>query len=143
MARAGGNSEQFTVCIDADYAGFNTDQHGEALFDKQGEQSPLIAQAMDFLKDYEKLRRATAVFCKILLEFDLLEPMRANIEIKPGEKHALGGFQCVKREKLSALKQKHLVALVKSGQMELIYLHLFSLGNITALINKLNSRKSA
>jgi hypothetical protein len=137
LAKVEPTSEHYTVCLDDEYPGLNANGEGNALFDDKGEQTAIVTQAIDFLKDYEKLRHATSLFCKSLVEFDLLDTMKASIEIKSGEKHALGGFQCVNREKLNALKQKNLVSLVKTGQMELIYLHLFSLNNIKGLTKKL------
>ena len=129
--------QQFTVCIDEGYAGFNTAKEGQALFSNKGEQTAVLKQAVDFLKDYQSHVQLTNEFCKSINELGLLEPMQANIEIKSGNKMSLGGFQCVNRVKLSGLKPGKLADLIKTGQMELIYAHLFSLSNIATLMNNL------
>jgi hypothetical protein len=139
LAASGGEGEeQFTVCIDEGYPGFNTAKKGQPLFDDKGEQSTVLKQAVDFLKDYQNHIRLTSEFCRNLASLEILEPMQANIEMKAGDKFAIGGFQCVSRDKLKALAPEKLRALVQSGQMELIYAHLLSLNNINALMNKLS-----
>ena len=54
-----------------------------------------------------------------------------------GEEISLGGFMGVNRGKLKALDSEKLANLIKTDQMELIYAHLTSLGNIDSLIGKL------
>ena len=138
-SQANGEDQQFTVCIDEGYAGFNTAKEGQALFNTKGEQTTLLKQAVDFLKDYQNHVLLTNEFCKNINELGLLEPMQANIEMKSGGKMSVGGFHCVNRLKLAGLKPGKLSDLIKSGQMELIYAHLFSLNNVALLMNKLKS----
>lgn len=126
--------DSFSVCIDQSFAGFNTEGKGTRLFDDKGEQSELTKNAVEFLKDYQTQVQLTNLFCKNLQEFDLLEPMQANLQMNDGEKQSLGGFMGVNREKLKGLKQKDMAELVKTDQMELIYQHLASLNNIDKLL---------
>lgn len=137
LATPGGANNQFAVCVDESYAGFNTAKEGQPLFTAKGEQTKVLKQAVDFLKDYQTHVGLTTAFCKNLVEAGLLEPMQANIALKSGEKYAIGGFQCVNREKLKALPPKKLAEMLKSDQLELIYLHLQSLNNVGTLTGKL------
>jgi len=77
----GGN---FTVCIDESYAGFNIDKKGQPLFDEKGNESDLLKQSVNFLKDYQNNIQLTTLFCNHLKEIDILEPMQANVELKGG-----------------------------------------------------------
>jgi hypothetical protein len=129
--------DQFTVCIDEGYAGFNKKKNGKPLFDSKGNESEMLQQVIDFLKDYQNQIRLTTEFCNNLAELGILEPMQANIEMKSGDKFAIGGFQCVSRDKLKALAPDKLQALVQSGQMDLIYAHLLSLHNINNLMSRM------
>jgi hypothetical protein len=131
------NSTNFTVCIDEGFPGFNTAKEGQALFDKKGNQTALLKQAVDFLEDYQKNVQITTAFCNNLKTLELLEPMQANVEMKSGDKFAIGGFSCVSRAKLKALNPEKLAELAESDQMELIYTHLLSLNNVNKLIQKL------
>lgn len=130
-------SDKFTVCIDEAYPGFNTAKEGQPLFDGKGEHTPMLTQAVNFLKDYQEHVQLTTDFCRNLVELQVLEPMQANVKLQSGEDLSIGGFQCVKREKLQQLSPGKLADLVKTGQMELIYAHLLSLNNVSKLINRL------
>ena len=130
-------TNQFTVCVDESYAGFNTAKEGQPLFNAKGEDGPVLKQAVDFLKEYQTHVRLTEAFCKNLKELDILEPMQANVSLKSGQKISVAGFQCVSRAKLKELAPKKLVELAKSDQLELIYCHLQSLSNVANLTRKL------
>jgi len=132
-------SDQFTVCIDSDCPGFNKKGKGTALFDKDGNESDLLKNSVEFLKEYQNHIQLTALFCKNIKDLGLLEPMKADIKMADGEELSLGGFMGINREKLKALDADALVNLVKTDQMELIYAHLTSLGNIDSLMSKLKS----
>ena len=64
--------------------------------------------------------------------------MQANVQMKTGDKYAIGGFECVSRKKLKALSPEKLAELTKSDELELIYTHLYSLNNVSKLINKVD-----
>ncbi len=130
------DKDNFTVCIDESYAGFNTAKEGNPLFDDKGKELDALSQAVDFLKDYQKHVQLTTLFCDNIFKLDLLEPMQANIEFASGQKQTLGGFLGISREKLKALKPAQLAELVKSDQMELIFAHLSSLANLNQLMKR-------
>ena len=132
-------SDQFTVCIDSDCPGFNENGKGIALFDKDGNESDLLKNSVEFLKEYQNHIQLTALFCKNIKDLGLLEPMKADIKMADGEELSLGGFMGINREKLKALDADALVNLVKTDQMELIYAHLTSLTNIDSLLSKLKT----
>jgi hypothetical protein len=55
--------------------------------------------------------------------------MQATVSTPKGEKLSLGGFMVVSRDKLRALSGETLQQLVKSDELELLYLHLASMRN--------------
>lgn len=137
LATPDAKKNQFTVCIDESYPGFNTAKEGQPLFNAKGEDGPVLKQAVEFLKDYQAHVRLTETFCKSLLEMEILEPVQANVALKSGQKLSIAGFQCVSRKKLKELAPKKLTDLLKSDQLELIYCHLQSLNNINNLTRRL------
>jgi hypothetical protein len=139
LATPDAKKNQFTVCIDEAYPGFNTAKEGQPLFDAKGADGPVLKQAVDFLKDYQSHVRLTEAFCKKLQELGILEPVQANVSMKSGQKFSIAGFQCVSRAKLKELAPKTLAELAKSDQLELIYCHLQSLNNINNLTKKLGA----
>lgn len=140
LAAPEGNGGNFTVCIDEGYTGFNTAKEGQPIFDAGGNETGILTRAIEFLQDYQNNVLVTAAFCRNLQSLGLLEPMQANVELKTGKKFALGGFQCVNRQKLQALSPEQLAGLLQSGQMELIYAHLFSLNNINRLMQRITRK---
>ena len=139
LATPDAKKNQFTVCIDESYPGFNTAKEGQPLFNAKGEDGPVLKQAVDFLKDYQSHVKLTEAFCKSVQELEVLEPVQANVSLKSGEKLSIAGFQCVSRKKLKDLAPKKLSDLTKSDQLELIYCHLQSLNNINSLTRKLGN----
>ena len=133
LATDAGNGNTFAVCIDESYPGFNKDKKGQRLFDDKNEETKLLKQSVEFLKDYQNHIQLTALFCNNIKELGLIEPMQANIE-KSGKKQVLGGFMCVNRSRLQALAPDKLSELMKSDQLELIFAHLNSLTNLEKLI---------
>lgn len=138
LAQPESGADKFAVCIDESYPGFNIAKEGRPMFNAKGEESAVLKQAVEFLKDYQNQVHLTTLFCKSLASLGVLEPMQANIELKGGGKFALGGFQCVNRAKLGLVKPAKLADLVKTGHMELIYAHLLSLNNVGALLKRLS-----
>ena len=128
---------RFTVCIDESYPGFNTVKEGQPLLSESGEDGPLLRRSVEFLKDYQSQIVLTTEFCKTLQGLDVMEPMQANIALKSGEKFSLTGFQCVNKAKLKALSDTEIAGLVRSDYLELMYLHLQSLGNMNSLLGLL------
>lgn len=137
LAAPDSSNSNFTVCIDESFSGFNTAKEGQLLFDKKGKESAILKQAVEFLQDYQKNVQLTTLFCNNLEKLDLLEPMQANIQMKTGDKFAIGGFFCVSRKKLKQLKPEKLAELVKTDELELIYTHLASLNNVSKLLKKI------
>ena len=128
----------FAVCIDESYPGFNSKNKGEKLFNANGKESALLQQSVKFLQEYQNHIQLTKLFCNDINRLGILEPMRANAELKGGEKLALGGFWGVNRNKLKNIAPDKLSELVSAGHMELIYAHLNSLDNLEGLLKKMN-----
>lgn len=128
--------KNFTVCIDEAFEGFNQDNLGERLFDGEGEQTQFLKNVTAFLQEYQVSYSRTQVFCNKLKELDLLEPVGAKFTPEGGEQVTLTGFSAINRQKLKELPEQELLALVKNDGMELIYLHLYSLRNFTAMVEK-------
>ena len=123
----------FTLCIDESYPRLNQESRGERLFDDESKPTPFVERALKFLEQYQVESQRTQMFCKQLLELDLLEPMRAQATFGNGEKLSLAGFMATNRDKLKALPAEKLAELVKNGALELLYLHLNSMRNLTAM----------
>lgn len=130
--------DQFVVCIDEGYPGFNREKRGQPLFTEDGRQAPVVEQTVAFLRDYQAQVQATEAFCARLQEFDLVEAMQARVSLRSGQELALGGFHVVSKAKLKALAPERLAELAGADQLDLIYAHLQSLLNVNNLMERLS-----
>ncbi|MBD3316153.1 MAG: multidrug transporter, partial [Chitinivibrionales bacterium] len=133
------NGDNFTLCIDESFSGCNQEGRGERLFDAQGEQTLYLKNVLDFLKEYQTRFSRTKAFCTKLNELGLLEPMNAQIRPVEGGNITLTGFMAVNRAKLKELPADQLQGLVKTDELELIYLHLQSLRNFEMFLEKIGT----
>ena len=131
------DGERFVLCIDEAFTGFNREGRGQKLFSADNQPTPYVDNILKFLQEYQTQFRRTQAFCKKIRELDLLEPMRAQVEMRSGEKLSLGGFMAVNRTKLKALPGDKLAELAKTDELELLYLHLQSMRNFTGLPDRL------
>jgi len=141
-----GNSDNFTLCIDDQYEGWNKHEQGKRIFTESGERTEELQGVMDYLKDYQYRAEITNNFCKLLAELELLEPMEANIRLNEGQEDPgfnLTGFYAVNREKLKKLEDDKVLDLFKRDGLELIYSHMQSLQNLNNLVSRYNQKHPA
>jgi SapC len=131
-----------TLCIDEAHPGLNREGRGQRLFADDGKASAYTEQIMKFLKEYQVHFERTRLFGKHLKELDLLEPMHAQVTTPKGERLALGGFMAVPRKKLRALGGEALASLAKTDELELLYLHLYSMRNFQGVKDRLVGSES-
>jgi hypothetical protein len=131
------DGKTFTLCVDEAYAGLNEQGRGQLLFGTDGKPSPYTDEVLKFLQEYRAQFLRTQAFCKKLREHDLLEPMQAQFTLVGGEKMALTGFMVVSRKKLKALGPDVLAELVRSDELELLFLHLQSMRNFKDVKDRL------
>ena len=130
------DGQTLTLCIDEDYSGFNEEGEGERLFDDDGEQTPYLKKVLDFQTEFQRLFQRTQTFCKNLAELKLLDPMQAQVKFGNGQELTIGGFMVVSRERLKQVPGDKLSELASVDELELLYLHLQSLHNVTDLANR-------
>ena len=126
---ASSDGKTLTLCIDESHPGLNAAGRGQRLFGDDGKPAPYVQQVLKFLQEYQAHFERTRAFGRRLKEYDLLEPMQAQVTTPKGEKLSLGGFMAVPRAKLRALAPEALAALAKTDELELLYLHLYSMRN--------------
>lgn len=127
----------FTLCIDEGFSGCNEEGVGERLFDAENEMTQYLQGVLNFSKEYQGQFNRTQLFCKKLQDWNLLEPMKAQITLKDGEQVNLGGFQVVSRSRLKELTDEQLLELAKTDELELIHLHLHSMKNFSSMVERM------
>lgn len=133
---------QFTLCIDETWSGCNRQGRGQRLFDDQGNKTPYLESMLKFLSDFQVQFQRTQMYCKKLNELNLLEPMQAQVTFPGGEKRQLVGFLSATRAKLKGLAADKLAELAKTDELELTYLQMGSLNNLSSVINRSLPKKA-
>lgn len=121
---------QAMVLIDRDAPSLS-DQHGERLFDDDGNVSPLLAQIVAFLRQLQAEFDATRTLMTSLEP--VLVERQIEVAIAGQPKQTLDGFRTIDVDKLAALPDETIVAWHKSGLLPLVYAHLASLSNVQRL----------
>ena len=114
FAQDGGN---FTLCVDETYPGLNRENRGERLFDADGNRTQYLQTMLTFVQQYQAQFERTRLFCQRLVALDLLEPAQARFTTADG--------------RAGTLKE-----MFATDELELCFVHLHSLQNITRLANK-------
>ncbi len=133
------DGKTFTLCLDEDFSGVNTEGKGERLFDVAGERTQYLSNVLNFLQVYQAQFQRTQALCKKLADLDLFESMQAQVRLKSGQQLTLSGFKVVNRDKLRALPAETLGELAKSDELEVIYAHLASLSNFGAMVERMGA----
>jgi hypothetical protein len=134
---ASADAKTLTLCIDESYAGFNREGRGQRLFGDDHKPSAYTEQVLKFLQEFQARFQRTRMFGKRIQEYGLLEPMQAQVTTPKGDKVKLGGFTAVSREKLRTLAPERLAELAKTDELELLYLHLYSMRNFADIKDRL------
>ena len=116
----------YEIGIDDDYPGLNKRGRGVPLFGAHDD-GPMLTEVKDFCRKFQTHIDRTKLFCKKMQELDLLVPMRVvNPEI--AAQVDFEGYAVVERQRIWDLDDEVLLDLMKSDTMELLYMHLFSMG---------------
>ena len=109
---------------------------GEALFLDDGEPAPQLQATMNFLAEFQTHVNATQALIHRLAEADLLVQSDLKITLGDGRSAALSGVWMVDEARFKALPDTAAAAWFRSGDLALVYQHLLSLRNLTALLQR-------
>lgn len=126
----------FTLCIDEEFEGINEDGRGERLFDAEGTRTQYLNNMLQFVTDYQTMFERTKVFCKRLVDLGVLESGVAQFNLPQGERASLGGLSTINRDKLKAIDPETLQSMLSTDELELCFVHMQSLNNLTSIAEK-------
>jgi hypothetical protein len=129
------NKGRYVVCVDNAFPGLNREGRGERLYNEDGSDGPGLVHAKQFLATFQKNINITTAFCRRLQELDLLVPMPKPKGAK-AKRVDLDGFAVVDRNRIFDLDDAQLVELMRSDDLELIYMHMFSANLLTYFYKK-------
>lgn len=129
----GANPEQFIIVRDADALHFQGGD-GQALFDGQGQPSPLVQQIVAALMDTHRSQLEAQALAQQLKEAGLIAERRIDVQLKDGSWRSYAGFLAIDEDALNNLDEPSRVSLAQSGALRLLALHQNSLNNFARLI---------
>ncbi|RTL47583.1 MAG: SapC family protein [Rhodocyclaceae bacterium] len=129
--------EQLLVCIDEQHPAVG-DPTGQALFTQDGQPTPFLQTAIQFMRQFQAEAEQTRHFMLRLKALGLLQEVAARAELKSGGSYQLNGFSVVNEARYRALDKDTVDELFRKGWLALIDAHLLSLGNLDALVDRLS-----
>jgi hypothetical protein len=134
--------QSMAVCVDEAFPGFN-EKEGQPLFDAQGNNTPFLQGAMDFLTRYQQEYRRTELLCERLEQAGLFRQMDAKADLVDGRSFTVSGLLVIDEQKLMALPDSEVLPLFRTGELHLVSMHLVSLSNMKHLVDRMAKRKTA
>lgn len=122
-----------TVCIDSAYSGFNAED-GERLFADDGQYTPVLNRAIEFLRQYHSQHETTKAFVNHLKGLNAFKPIEANIRLSSGEQFTVKNLMMIDEPALHKLPDNEIAQLVRRGYLAWVYAHLYSLTNFNRII---------
>lgn len=127
-------ASNFTVCFDAAFTGWNSEE-GRDLFNSEGQNSEYLEEMIQFLQNFTAEMERTRLFVEKLNALELLSPRTIKLTHGSGETFVLSDFLAVDEEKFLALSDEQVLDLNRSGFLGWVYAHLMSLGNANQLFD--------
>jgi hypothetical protein len=137
------DGQTFTLCIDEEFEGFNKEGRGERMFDADGQRTQFLETMLTFTREYQALFERTQAFCQKLVDHGLMQPAQAQFNLPGGQTASLAGFFTIDRAKLKALPPEVLAGMAATDELELCYVHLQSLNNLTPMARRLAEGSAA
>jgi len=116
LASSDPNGENFSVSVDADYEGFDTEE-GMSLFDEEGKPSDALNKVMEFLRQFQLQNLRTQEFIKKLSEYDLLKDFSADIKMSAGKTIGFKGMKMINEKALLELDDAKALDLFRRGYL--------------------------
>lgn len=121
------------VVMDEGFDGWSQTE-GQALFDAEGKPSELLASMRDHLEKVETEIQRTRLFGTLLVEAELLQPMRFDATLPDGKQLSVDGFLTVNEQRFAELPDARIAEFHKSGVLGLIHAHQISLRHMRRLV---------
>jgi hypothetical protein len=106
---------------------------GQPIFNDEGEPTEATQSVMTLLESFQAQASFTHAFAQRMSDAGLLMEAHADLNEPDGSTQRLQGFFMVDEDKLQAFSDDQVLSWFRSGELALVYLHLASLKNLSAL----------
>jgi len=123
-----------SIHIDLDSPKVSKDE-GQPIFLPHGGNTDYIDNMANILSTIHQSQQEVAAYLSMLQELDLIESFVVDIELGDEGTHRLAGFSTLNEEKIKALSAAQLGMLHEKGYLELIYMQLASMSQLSRLVD--------
>lgn len=133
-------SDRLLLCVDR--AAPMVSNQPEVPFFQNGQPTQFTNDAIEFCKEFERQRRATVDFVKILRDMDLFEQKTVTFQPRDpqgnntGPAQKVADYWAISEERLNTLPQEKFLELRNNGALGACYAHLVSLLNWSKVVNR-------
>jgi len=133
-------SDRLVLCVDR--AAPMVSNQPEVPFFENGQPTKFTNDAVEFCKEFERQRRATADFVKMLTDLDLMEQKTVAFQPRDpqgnpvGDQQKIADYYAISEERLNALPDDKYLELRNNGAVGACYAHLVSLLNWPKIIQR-------
>jgi SapC len=127
------------LAIDLDHPRVNA-EGGTALFTGNGEATAYLDSIKSAFRDLRPGIEMTKQFVATLMKLRLVEPVDITLQLDDASKRELAGLYTINKDVLRNLADAQVVELFRRGYLQLIYLMIASLKQVSTLAEKKNAR---
>lgn len=133
-------SDRLLLCVDRSAP--MVSNQPEVPFFQNGQPTQFTNDAIEFCKEFERQRRATVDFVKILRDMDLFEQKTVTFQPRDpqgnntGPAQKVADYWAISEERLNALAPEKFLELRNNGALGACYAHLVSLLNWSKVVNR-------
>jgi len=121
------------VVLDESCPGLN-EETGTPLYDEDGAPSAYTREAVDFVKKIHEEIPRTQAFCSRLMQLDVLQPRRFELDQGSGGPIKAEGFWALDEGKVGALSDEQVLELHSSGYLGALHAHHLSLRHLARMV---------
>ena len=133
------NDDELIMCVDMDNPGVQ-EEKGLALFDSNGAQTDYLRHGSQVLAALYDGEKNTQAFVQLLVELDLIMPIKIDIELQDQSKIEVNGLYSINEDNLKRLSCETIQSLLETNYLRAIYAMVTSLSHMSGLIKRSNNK---
>lgn len=127
------------IAIDLDHPRVGAPD-GQMLFDETGKATAYLSSIVELMRNLRAGEEWSKVFVDTLLKHKLVAPLGLDLAFDDGTRREVTGLYTIDQEALRGLPDATVVDLFRRGYLQLVYLMITSLKQVSVLANKKNNR---
>jgi hypothetical protein len=136
------NDKTMTVLFSEESKSIVERGFGDPFFNEDGTEGAILKSQIELLSRISRGKIIGEQACSLLGEFDLFEPLSIGFEKTNGGHAKIQGLSTIAVEKFRHLEEEKFLNLRKTGALDLIYAHFYSMNNINRLTQVMSTKSN-